>query len=313
MLIIGFTNTEGGAMGLDLNLLVSLNALLEERSVSRAAARLGLSQPTLSTALGRLRTHFSDDLLVRTGNSYSLTPVAERLLESTGHALAWTGRVFETRPTFAPETSDRTFSLVLSDAQLPIFGRVLADLVRLHAPGVRISFQHSTARLIAPTHDWLPTVDAVVLPQGILTDTPHLDLYRDQWSCVVSADAGTPGELSVQDLATRPWVMPYHPRTPVVSALHHLRQGGVEARAEISTEDFLAVPYLVSGTDRIGLMPERVARLAAAAGTITIVQPPFTLGRITEALWWHPMHEHDPAHRWLRRMAAEAARALEEA
>ena len=298
-------------MSLDLNLLVSLNALLEERGVSRAAARLGLSQPTLSTALGRLRRHFDDELLVRQGNSYSLTPVAERLLESTGHALAWTDRVFDTRPTFAPETSDRNFTIVVSDAQLPIFGRALADLLQRRAPHVRVSFQHSTARLIAPTLDWLPTVDAVVLPQGILTDVPHLDLYSDDWACVVSVDPTSPRELTIQDMRDRPWVMPYHPRTPVLSVLHHLNQSGVEPRAEITTEDFLAVPHLVVGTERIGLMPGRVARLTAG-DAVRVVEPPFALGRITETMWWHPMHEHDPAHRWLRSVAVEAAGMLED-
>ena len=74
-------------MGLDLNLLISLDALLQERSVSRAAQRLGLSQPTLSAALARLRRHFGDELLARSGNSYALTPLAERLLESTGQEI----------------------------------------------------------------------------------------------------------------------------------------------------------------------------------------------------------------------------------
>src|SRR6476660_3812379 len=122
---------ESKLANLDLNLLVSLDALLQERSVSRAAARLGLSQPTLSTALGRLRRHFGDDLLARSGNSYTLTPLAERLLESTAAALEWTDRVFGTRPEFVPEDAEHEFTMVVSDAQLPIFGRVLADLVRV--------------------------------------------------------------------------------------------------------------------------------------------------------------------------------------
>ncbi|MCA1190099.1 LysR family transcriptional regulator, partial [Saccharopolyspora sp. 6T] len=76
-------------MGLDLNLLVSLDALLHERSVTRAAQRLGLSQPTLSTALARLRRHFDDELLARTGNAYELTALGERLAENTTQALMW--------------------------------------------------------------------------------------------------------------------------------------------------------------------------------------------------------------------------------
>ena len=299
-------------MGLDLNLLISLDALLQERSVSRAAARLGLSQPTLSAALARLRRHFGDELLARAGNSYTLTPLAERLLEPTAQALVSTDRVFDTRPDFSPGIAEHEFTLVVSDAQLPIVGRVLSDLVRQEAPNVRLRFEHSTARVVVHAQEQLRTVDALVLPQGILSDVPSLDLYRDHWVCVVAAD--TPGPtLSREDLASRPWVLPYHPRFPSISALHRLRAAGIEAHAEISTEDFLAVPHLVAGTDRIGLMPARVARLAAAGSAVALAAAPVELGILVEALWWHPMHERDPAHRWLRQIAVRAAAQVDRA
>jgi DNA-binding transcriptional LysR family regulator len=300
-------------MALDLNLLISLDALLHERSVSRAAARLGLSQPTLSTALARLRRHFGDELLARAGNSYTLTPLAERLLESTGQALEWTDRVFDTRPEFVPADAEHEFTLVVSDAQLPILGRALADLVRAEAPGVRLRFEHSTARMVVQALDQLRTADALVLPQGILSDVPSLDLYRDHWACVVSADAGGRPALTPDDLASRPWVLPYHPRMPSLSALHRLRAAGIEPRAEVSTEDFLAIPHLIRGTDRIGLMPERVARLASSQGAVSVAEIPFELGILVEALWWHPMHERDPAHRWLRQVAVRAAERVDAA
>jgi DNA-binding transcriptional LysR family regulator len=278
--------------------------------VTRAAERLGLSQPTLSTALARLRRHYGDELLARTGNSYALTPLAERLLESTGQALAWTDRVFDTRPDFDPATAEHTFTVVVSDAQLPTFGRALADLVRAEAPGVRLRFVHSTAAMVDQALDRLRTVDVLVLPQGILSDVPNLDLYRDHWACVVSADG--PTTLAPSDLAARPWVLPYHPRVPAGPVLHRLRAEGIEARAEISTEDFLAMPHLVRGTDRIGLVPGRIARLLSADGAIAVAEVPYDLGVLIEALWWHPMHERDPAHRWLRRAAVRAAERLDE-
>jgi DNA-binding transcriptional LysR family regulator len=298
-------------MRIDLNLLTSLNALLEERSVSRAAERLGLSQPTLSTALGRLRHHFGDELLARTGNTYRLTPLAEELLESTGHALSWTDRVFDTRPAFQPEAAEREFTLVMSDAQLPVFGRALAELVSREAPRVKLRFEHSTARMILPGLEWLRDIDALVLPQGILADAPSLDLYRDRWVCVIAESSRGAGALTLAEMAERPWVTPYHPRMPVLSVLHRMRQSGIEPRAVISTEDFLAVPHLVAGTDRVGLMPERAAALAVAADDVCIVEAPFEMGMLVEAMWWHPMHERDPGHRWLRQAAVRAAHDLD--
>lgn len=103
-------------MSLDLNLLLSLNALLQERSVTRAALRLGLSQPTLSGNLARLRRHYGDDLLTRVGNSYELTPLAERLTEHTAQALALADRIFQTGPDFDPARAEHQFTLVGTDA-----------------------------------------------------------------------------------------------------------------------------------------------------------------------------------------------------
>lgn len=159
-------------MTVDLNLMIALDVLLQERSVTRAAQRLGLSQPTLSTALARLRRHFDDQLLLRVGNGYELTPLGERLLEHTGPALSAADRVFETRAVFDPMTSEREFIVVMADCHLPILGRALAALITKKSPGVRLRFRHSTPELVHNSDEQLRTVDAVVLPQGLLVNTP---------------------------------------------------------------------------------------------------------------------------------------------
>ncbi|MEU4564290.1 LysR family transcriptional regulator [Actinoplanes sp. NPDC023936] len=297
------------AVGLDLNLLISLDALLRERSVTRAAQRLGLTQPTLSAALARLRRHFGDELLVRAGNSYELTPLAERLTESTAQALSWTDRVFRTQPGFDAEHADHEFTLVLTDGHLATFGRVLADLVRAQAPGVRLRFVHSNQEIVQGPVDGLRPVDGILLPQGLLAKVPALDLYEDRWMCVVSAGAGS-GALTRDDLATRPWVIPYHYAPLVSGPVHQLRARGIEPRIDISLEGFLPVPYLVAGTDRIGVLPGRAAELIEPGIGAVVVEPPFSLGPLVETLWWHPMHDRDPAHLWLRQIATEAGQVL---
>ena len=100
---------------LDLNLLVSLDALLQERSVTRAATRMGLSQPALSASLARLRRHFGDELLTRVGNEYRLTPLAVQLKELSRLALSGVERVFDAQTEFDPASSRREFSLLVSD------------------------------------------------------------------------------------------------------------------------------------------------------------------------------------------------------
>jgi len=295
-------------VGLDLNLLVSLDALLQERSVTRAAQRLGLSQPTLSTALARLRRHFGDDLLRRVGNTYELTPLAERLSENTAEALSWTDRVFKTRADFDPAVAEHEFTLTLTDCHLPTLGRVLADLVSETAPGVRLRFRHSTEQFVQRAHDNLRTVDAIVLPQGLLAELPSLDLFQDRWVCVASADSTPTTPVSTDQLGDRPWVLPFYHPILAFPSLRRLREQGIEPRVVMTTEDFLAVPHLIAGTDRLSLVPERVTRLFAKDSGTVVVDLPFELGVLVETLWWHPLHERDPAHTWFRQMTARAGR-----
>lgn len=123
---------------LDLNLIVSLDALLQERSVSKAAARLGLSQPALSASLARLRRHFDDDLLARVGNRYELTPLAAQLVDVTASAMAGVLRVFTSAAQFDPATATREFTVVLSDYATTVLGPALAELSAEQAPGVHL-------------------------------------------------------------------------------------------------------------------------------------------------------------------------------
>lgn len=94
-----------------------------------------------------------------------------------------------------------------------------------------------------------------------------------------------------------------------MSPMPRLLAEGVSVRTTISTEDFLAVPYLVAGTDRIGLVPEQVARLHPRSA-VTVADIPFELGHLVESLWWHPVHERDSAHIWLRQMASRAGQLI---
>ncbi|UUU26405.1 LysR family transcriptional regulator [Streptomyces sp. DSM 40750] len=293
-------------MGLDLNLLVPLDALLQERSVTRAAQRLGLSQPTVSSALARLRRHFGDELLTRVGNTYELTPLAERLAAHTAQALGSADRVFQTRPAFDPAHARREFTLVVTDMHLATFGRTLAALVRDAAPGVRLRFEHNTPHIVRRAPEHLRTVDGMVLAQGLLANVPAIDLYDDRWVCVVSSDTVTSAPPSPETLVVRPWVLPYHFPATGFSPLHGLHAHGLEPRVEIAVENFLTMPFLIAGTDRVGVVPERAARLFPADSGTSVVELPFGRGRLVESLWWHPLHERDPAHIWLRATAAEA-------
>src|ERR1041385_2499447 len=221
---------ESRLANLDLNLLTSLNALLQERSVSRAAERLGLSQPSLSASLARLRRPFSDDLLDRVGNHYELTPLAAQLAEQTTGALAAVARVFASEPDFDPATSEREFTVLISDYAITVLGPTLAALLQ-QAPPVRLRLHQLAVPAFEDAAQTLGDVDGMVLPHGILSDLPSQQLFTDEWVCIVAA--GHPGigeKLTMADLERLPMVVTYQSATAYTPAAKQLSMLGVQPR-----------------------------------------------------------------------------------
>ncbi len=296
---------------LDLNLLLSLDALLKERNVTRAAEHLGLSQPAVSASLARLRRHFNDDLLHRAGNRYELTPLADQLTSRTTAALAGVRRVFDVAPDFDPSSADREFTLMVSDYAAAVLGDHLAAAVAHQAPGVRLRLLQNSTYAVDHPKETLLSIDGMVMPHGFLTDFPCVDLYEDTWVCIVSSDDDQVGEeLSIDDLARRPWVLTYHQPTAFTPAAQQLRMIGVETDVQIVVETFLAVPFLVAGSNRVAVLQEQLARRMAAAAGVRILPCPWDVVPLKEAFWWHPTFRADPAHAWLRSVLRDAGAAV---
>src|SRR3954471_25044538 len=293
---------------LDLNLLVSLDALLQERSVTRAAARMGLSQPALSASLARLRRHFGDELLTRVGNDYRLTPLAVQLKELARIALSGVERVFTAQPEFDPGSSTREFSLVVSDYVVALLGDTIAGLLTEEAPHTRLRFSANTPSTVERADQVLLTTDLLVLPHGFLADLSHRDLYRDEWVCVVGADNPVIEEgLTVEHLETLPWVATYHGQTASTPAARQMRMLGIEPRVQIVNEDFLTVPTLITGSDRIALLQRRLVDVLPLNSGIRALPCPFEVSPLIEAMWWHPVFDDDPEHSYLRDVVMRAA------
>jgi LysR family nod box-dependent transcriptional activator len=286
---------------LELNLLVSLDALLGERSVTKAAERLGLSQPALSASLARLRVHFGDPLLVRDGNSYRLTPLAARLAEQTATALDAARKVFANEATFEPASSNREFAVYGSDYSFASVGSRVSTEVGRVAPHVRFRFMHHTPAIVEDPLNSLRTVDGMLLPHGFTSELPCIDVYEDEWVCLVAADNTAVGEeLTMDNLRELPWVFTYQSRSSFTPAGRQLQMIGVEPHIDVVVEGFLVLPYFIAGTDRIGMVQAGLVDRIAAVGDIRVLRPPFDVVRLAGALWWHPMHTEDPAHIWMR-------------
>lgn len=293
---------------LDLNLLVSLDALLTEKSVTRAAERLHLSQPALSASLSRLRTHFNDPILARRGNTYELTPFALRLSEHTTTALEAARRVFESQAAWAPSDSTREFSIYGSDYGFATIGAAVSQLAADRGLGVRFRFMLHNQSVVEDAANRLRSADAMIIPHGFLTDLPYTDLWRDGWAAIVSDDHPTVGDdLTMDDLSSLPFVMTYQSRSAFTSASRQIQQLGIEPHVEVVVESFVSLPLFVHGTHRIGLVQNALLPFVEKLGGVRVVGLPFHATPIVNALWWHPVHARDPEHAWMIELFVEAA------
>jgi DNA-binding transcriptional LysR family regulator len=289
--------------GIDLNLLVILQALLEEGNVTRAGGRLGMPQPAVSNALARLRRHYKDELLLRTGNGYDLTPLARSLLPAVRESTRLIGDTLSPGPVTQLPIGDRVFNISLSDYSTTVLGQPLLRRVHDLAPNASIQLRIAT-REIADGDRGLPGYDLRIAPPRLTPGGQPEVLLRDRF--VYVADPANPrlvdGRLTAEDLAALPHATARFAdpgADPVVMALF---LHGISPNVTLTTAGWLPLPFLVAGTDLVAAVPERLARRLSSAAGVIIAEPPFGGIELVEAAWWHPMHNTDPALTWLRRV-----------
>lgn len=292
---------------LDLNLLVAFDALMAERSVTRAAARVGLGQSAMSHALSRLRTTFADEILTRAPDGMRPTPRAIELIEPVRQALAQIEALVAPPAAFDPATADRGFSLGLPDStEVLLVPRLVAHL-RAVAPGVRLLI-HTVDRIRI-----LQDLDSgrVDLGIGVFEDgqTHHKRrvLHRDNYLCMFNPElVGVAPPISLEDYVRLPHVL-----TSLVESAHGvvddaLAAIGLKRTIALTSPRFTAVPFVVRAAPVIATMHSRVALFFADAMGLAVSPAPIALPDIAISMLWHSSHDSDPAHRWLR----ETIRAL---
>jgi DNA-binding transcriptional LysR family regulator len=298
--------------GVDLNLLVTLRALLEEGNVTRAGERVGMSQPAMSIALGRLRRHYKDELLVRSGRDYSLTPLAKSLLPSVQESLRLIDVALELSDGFSPGGSGRRFSIVLSDYSIMVLIEPLLRRVHELAPGVGLELSPIPPDMQESDRGLLQH-DLLIGPLGFRFLGRSEVVFRDRFVCI--ADPGNPrlrdGWLSLQDLGELPHAAATFGHAMLNPAERALEELGVRRNVQVTTVGWLSLPFVVAGTDLVAVVPERLARRVAAAAGIAVAEPPFGRVELVEAAWWHPMRTADPALAWLRSILVQAGQSLD--
>lgn len=297
----------------DLNLLPALQVLLEVKNVSRAADRMERSQPATSAALAKLRRYFDDDLLVRVGRTYELTPFAQSLVPLVAEAMVRVQRATEARSGFDPATSERTFVIAASDYASTLIIGALRHILREEAPGVHVDF--------IPNGDLrgmlseFARMDLLIGPPEYQFEGNSRHLFRD--SFVAMVDEGNPllerEQLELTDLLSVPHAVGFFGddiRTPADLVFDH---HGLEPRAVAVLAGFLPLPQVVEGTDLLAVLPRMLAaRAQRGTNLVMLVFDEEIEPSLVETMFWHPSKSGDPASKWLRSVVQRACADLHE-
>lgn len=288
---------------LDLNLLVAFDALLTERGVTRAAARVGLRQSAMSHNLARLRALFGDELLTRGPEGMRPTPRALALAEPVRAALAQIQALLSRDEAFDSRTAERTFRIGLPDStEVLLVPALLAHLCEA-APGIHLRLHNiDSSRLLDDLDaDRLDlAVGMGMFAQGQAHHKRRL-LLTETYLCMFNAErTGVSAPITLEDYVRLPHVLTSlreGERGVVDDALAKL---GLKRTVVLTTPHFLAVPFLVSRTPVVTTMHARLARFFAAELGLSLSSPPVELQETAVSLLWHASYDHDPAHAWLR-------------
>jgi DNA-binding transcriptional LysR family regulator len=298
----------GNLRRFDLNLLLSLHALLHTRNVTQAGDWLGVTQPAMSSDLRRLRQMFKDELLVRVGREYQLTALASALVEPLMQVVADVERVFKRRPRFDPAVEHREFSVALSDHVLTVMLRPVATRLFSEAPGVTIHTRGFSGLASEPVAATLRGEIDLSIGNFRRAQGAHSEkLYTDRWVCAVSADNPEVGDRLTLELFSQLPHLEWRLRTPVVqSHAEALYESlGIQRRVPITIDSFALMPYLLRGTRLVALVHERAARQFQG---LKLMEPPVPIPDVVETMYWSAALERDPGHIWLRKLMRETAR-----
>jgi LysR family nod box-dependent transcriptional activator len=292
--------------GLDLNLLVVLDALLIEQSITATAERLHRTQPAISAALRRLREYFGDDLFVMNGRNFMPTPFALSIAQPVRTALDHIQTFVIAENAFEPATASRRFRLIMSDYMATVFFRRITRRVAEEAPGIGFDIIQFDDDFDAPLNRG--EVDFLLFPEIFMSDRhPHHSLFTEELVAVTCAQ--TPREpLTMKSFfASRHVAVKFgRSRKPSIEEFL-MTEFGLRREIDIELPNFTLVPQFIVGTQRIATMHRRLAEQFADILPLRIEALPFSLPAVNEALQWPLLNQKDPACTWLRELIINEA------
>ena len=291
---------------IDLNLLVVFKHLLAERSVSRTAQALGLSQPTVSNALARLRKLLGDELFLRTPAGMQPTPFAEQLAESVTYALGMLHSAVNQRTSFDPATSTRSFVIGMTDIGEIHFLPPLMHKLRETAPGVTISTVRDTA---VNLRDELESgkVDVAVglLPQ-LKGGFFQRRLFSQRYVCLLrQGHALDKKRITLAEFTAAEHLLVVAEGTGHGKVDEILKRSGIERRIVLTVPHFVAIGHILQATDLVTTVPERLAHRMVQPFSLAAVPHPAPLPQVAINVFWHAKFHKLPANQWLRGLVFE--------
>jgi DNA-binding transcriptional LysR family regulator len=294
---------------LNMNLLPVLDALLAEKNVTRAAARLGLSQPAVSNALAQLRAFFGDPLLVRGARGMVPTERALALAAPLRAGLAQLEQGLGRDTSFDPRTAERRFTIVTNDfVAFTVLPKLLARLER-EAPGLRLQVRAWQEHYVPPD---LERGEADLM-LGFYRNLPpghrQAPLFDDRFVCVVRrGHALVRGKLTLATYLKLPHVLVSHQPDGRGVVDDVLAQRGLSRTVVLRVSHFLLVPAIIAATDYVTTLSEFVARPFAKTLPLQLLPPPLPLPVANVQLIWHQSTDASPAQAWLRALIVDVAR-----
>ncbi|HEX7386535.1 MAG TPA: LysR family transcriptional regulator [Castellaniella sp.] len=296
--------------GIDMNLLVAFDALMNERNVTRAATQVGVSQPAMSAALSRLRKFFGDPLFLRGTGGLLPTARARDLSEPIAQALRQIESTLVKEPQFLPEKASLTFKLGLSDYPAFVLLPSLLQALGKEAPGVSLDVHAFNDRDHA-----VDLLDAGAIDAAIGVPPTHSDrriltrpILQDEFVTIVASDhpAARRG-MSMETYLALPHVLvsPEGERHGLVDQA--LAQQGKKRRLGLTLPQMFAVPAIVARTSMTATVMKRVALHSPVGRKLVLFPPPISLPEVVFGLIWHRRNDSHPAQAWLREFVARHA------
>jgi LysR family nod box-dependent transcriptional activator len=286
---------------LDLNLFVYLDALLDERSVSRAAQRVHISQSAMSDALARLRDYFQDKLFVQVGRSMMPTPLALSMRQTIRNILLQVDSVVTSNVQFDPQHSQRKISIIASDYMTDVLlNKVLLRLAK-EAPRISFEIRPLTASFVQDFEQG--NLDLLITPRGYASDQhPSATLYAEDFTCVVWRQNSKIGNR----LTFEQYKALGHIRVNLgdwrISTYDEwiLKHRGNVRNVEIVVPSFRMGLQFVKGTDRVLTCHRRHALMYAKQYQLRLIKAPFDIPPMELQMQWHKYRDQDPALAWFR-------------